>query len=870
MTEFIKQWTKEAAENIYNAAQNAVDMANRGFHHFTEFGKVTQEELGKMTKEYLHKEKTFARSAFNNLLFAGVRNFDNFPKKWQQYLPEFMNDFIKKEGSNLLSDIGHTALQAILIYLGLWTWKKVQDKWNAGDFNWVINLAKNTLRSMLNYKDVEMLGYEVWKQPWANTIDQSGWQNSPDTDLEFWKVIFNKDSKNRNYNFVAQTKGGLFAAKYILFPGYDEHRTIKFLDPDKCSWDEFIFNTLTIQDLTELFKDYQKWAISPQRIKILYDKLWKEIVLPDKSMYYRFFYKMFDYLISMVKKYNSIQNYYFKRMSVFARNTQPYWLTTILYSLGAINLGQARYFAPIEFCTNVDFAKFPKILPFYASKLKDYIYTLSKMGIKAGNAIVSNFWNAYKLISSQGFLVKQNSKDQKNPTKKFLGRKTYRNVLEWPEKANLKGSKKWYISENRFKNFKQMYMDVEKEGDPKYWKISAQPPSVEYDEIVEPESNRPPVRPANIPHSSREAAPVNIQPRGSVSNFNTNNEPSLDESGDLYLDQDYGMFYPPFFGTGTDLDLKTFKDIAGFEMDSNLPKSQQMMLAEDIVEDWQVPEDYAVEDRDKYKYKGYSNETWKDGIIAAPKRRRGRFNLNNYRRSFATFKRTRSVNDPTPFKLSCSFRAWHWGDYNGQFNQATSVKKPIKFFTLLITGETSENMTSVAEDAPVFYSDIVNGEMLVNRIKTDNSITNNIFQMFNLFSLKGVAIKISCSRNSMTNTNFIYPASSNYAMAVYWGKTQVSQLPTPGSSQTQYDILFDVDSSMRFTTTNVNLRPFSKYFRANYESMGWGGKTYNSIDQLASLPFAIRIANQMDYYSELGPIFDITFDCYICLKDRNV
>ena len=378
------------------------------------------------------------------------------------------------------------------------------------------------------------------------------------------------------------------------------------------------------------------------------------------------------------------------------------------------------------------------------------------------------------------------------------------------------------------------------------------------------------MRPANIPHSSREAAPVNIQPREPVSNFNTNNEPSLDESGDLYLDQDYGMFYPPFFGTGTDLDLKTFKDIAGFEMDPNLPKNQQMMLAEDIVEDWQVPEDYAVEDRDKYKYKGYSNETWKDGIIAAPKRRRGRFNLNNYRRSFATFKRTRSVNDPTPFKLSCSFRAWHWGDYNGQFNQATSVKKPIKFFTLLITGETSENMTAVAEDAPVFYSDIVNGEMLVNRIKTDNSITNNIFQMFNLFSLKGVAIKISCSRNSMTNTNFIYPASSNYAMAVYWGKTQVSQLPTPGSSQTQYDILFDVDSSMRFTTTNVNLRPFSKYFRANYESMGWGGKTYNSIDQLASLPFAIRIANQMDYYSELGPIFDITFDCYICLKDRNV
>jgi hypothetical protein len=52
--------------------------------------------------------------------------------------------------------------------------------------------------------------------------------------------------------------------------------------------------------------------------------------------------------------------------------------------------------------------------------------------------------------------------------------------------------------------------------------------------------------------------------------------------------------------------------------------------------------------------------------------------------------------------------------------------------------------------------------------------------------------------------------------------------------------------------------------------MGWGGKTYNSIDQLSHLPFAIRIANQMDYYAELGPIFDITFDCYICLKDRNV
>lgn len=258
-----------------------------------------------------------------------------------------------------------------------------------------------------------------------------------------------------------------------------------------------------------------------------------------------------------------------------------------------------------------------------------------------------------------------------------------------------------------------------------------------------------------------------------------------------------------------------------------------------------------------------------------PVRRSGRRGMLVSRRRSRGFKRYRSLYDPTPFKLTTVFRAWFPGDYRGTNTMYTPWLSPVSFFTKTVSEETFANITDQSN-----YSSAIFGPAIAARIIADNNITKSLLQVYNLFCLKGVAIRCSCSRPCNPNARATgelngvnsLPDSQNMALCLYWGKTLVTQLPAPAANANQslYEIIMDQDKCFPFQISVLANRPASRYYRAEYDSMGLGGKTYDSVEKFTSLPFAVQIASQAPYFTaSLTPIIDINFDFYVTFKDKN-
>lgn len=250
-----------------------------------------------------------------------------------------------------------------------------------------------------------------------------------------------------------------------------------------------------------------------------------------------------------------------------------------------------------------------------------------------------------------------------------------------------------------------------------------------------------------------------------------------------------------------------------------------------------------------------------------PYRRSGRRALlSARRRGRYAVKRYRSLYDPTPYKLTACFRAWFPGDYTGTNTTALNLGLPIQFFLNTQKEETVNNMVLSAN-----YSSVITGANIAARIISDNNITKSLLAVYNLFCLKGVAVRASVARPCDPSH---MPYSQNCALCLYWGKT-AAQLPAPaaGTNQSLYEVMVDQDRCFTFQVSCLANRPASRYYRAEYDSMGLGGKTYNSVELFTNMPFAVQITSQNALFTinqvQYTPILEISFDFYVTFKDKN-
>ena len=199
------------------------------------------------------------------------------------------------------------------------------------------------------------------------------------------------------------------------------------------------------------------------------------------------------------------------------------------------------------------------------------------------------------------------------------------------------------------------------------------------------------------------------------------------------------------------------------------------------------------------------------------------------------YKRYISLFDPTPFKLNTIFRAWFPGDY-----YVTSGSNNWPFFKFFKKNLHTELNSVNDRNNMDNYTSYINGSQLMDRLFAENDQCYNLLKVYNVFTMSGVSVSIKLVRPKI-QVGIEFEAPCNFVLCCFWGKNDKNQIPQPDDlrKQTLFELLNDKDDSVKFSPYSLLQHNSYKYFKTDFNSMGWGDNTYNSVNNLDNLPILL-------------------------------